>query len=1088
MRERLKTMFKKLRKEHFYLAGITVFVSLFSTILDSYLMYQTAIMEEKKRLIEMVQRESRVIEIMIRAEQDDDEILEQLKDIHTKMKHPGNTEFVLAKKEGGMIVFLLRHRHHDLYFETKKIPCEGSRAEPMRRALIGQSGATFALDYRGKMVLAAYEPVGGSVEWGVVIKRDLADVQNPFIRKGAITLALSLILVIVSVKIAFQFVVNPLVRRQKEIANGLAIQEEITRTILDSSVNGIISVDASGKINMVNPAVERLFGYENGQMIGMFLEELISGSLREKYSSSFFRYVQKSNEDNIVDNAIEVLVVRRDGTEFPVELSVGEAKIDENMVFVVNIVDISKRKQMEQELLTHRDHLQELVDKKTTELFLSNIRLQEAQSIAHIGNWDWNIQNGVLWWSDEVYRIYGDSFHRFGKTYESFLKRVHPEDRDNLNDSIQKALKGSPYDIVHRIALSSGEERYVREVGRVTFDNGNPIRMEGVVQDVTDVEQARQFQLILNKLLELSLKQLSLKKIMQKALALILSAPNLEILSKGAIFLMDGDTSELVMESQKGLDEHLLNICSRVSLGFCLCGRAAQKREVVFEPNLNSDHDVTHPGIEDHGHYCVPIMHGKRLLGVLNTYVVASHKRNPVEESLLKAIANALAMTIVRKQHEEDLKYAVVEALANASFVKDILLQLNQLGFDDQVAEKDVLTVFLQLIPQASRFRISGGGCVFSIQEQTLHKIAEEGVFGKSIPSEILINGSSYSTVQHFLEPNVVETVYPLFMPSEVKGEPGKWHLPIIKDDFRLLIVFPTGSTYNLQLGQRESDANRFKEDNQFLETAISILLAVLKEKRARAKLRDALQEAELARVVAEKANKAKSQFIANMSHELRTPLNVILGRGQGLERRTRRRTNWDDDIVMRYTNPILSNGRRLLELINNVLDLSKMEAGMWELNRSRVDLNVLVQTVCDELRSMAEDSPVEKLQFAPFLRPVLFHGDQEKLIQISSNLISNAIKYAGRGGVEVLLRVNDSEVDQMVSLMVRDHGMGIPDCQKENVFVSFKQGEHTKDGSGGTGLGLSICKKLVELHGGAIRLEDTPDGGATFIVDLPML
>ena len=138
--------------------------------------------------------------------------------------------------------------------------------------------------------------------------------------------------------------------------------------------------------------------------------------------------------------------------------------------------------------------LEEKVKERTAELeeaynsLLENeIRLNEAQKIAHLGNWDWNLVTDELYWSDEMYRIFGLDPLEFGATYDAFLNYVHPDDRDYVDNAVKEALNGKPYDIDYRIILADGEERIVHAQGEVIFDEKNiPVRIRGTVQDITE--------------------------------------------------------------------------------------------------------------------------------------------------------------------------------------------------------------------------------------------------------------------------------------------------------------------------------------------------------------------------------------------------------------------------------------------------------------------------------------------------------------------------------------------------------------------------------------------------------------------------
>jgi diguanylate cyclase (GGDEF)-like protein/PAS domain S-box-containing protein len=320
-----------------------------------------------------------------------------------------------------------------------------------------------------------------------------------------------------------------------------------------------------------------------------------------------------------------------------------------------------------------------------------NIRLIEqqdslikAQQISKIGSWDWDIINDTFSWSDEIYRIFGLAPQEFGATYEAFLTAVHPNDRENVKNEVNKALDDSSYEykVNHRVAHTDGKERFVQERGKVLRDaEGCPIRMIGTLRDITDRKIAEEQEaravssrIAISALLETGLEQLSLQKQLTIALDIILAVPWLGLLNKGSIFLFDKDTDHLIMSCQKNLSEYLIKSCARVLSGHCLCGRAAQSRKLVFSNCLDHRHETTYEGIQEHGHLCVPILSKGNLLGVINLYVPHGHVHIPEEEAFTSTMVNTLAGLIERRRMEEQI--AQTEERLRHSAYHDILTKL----------------------------------------------------------------------------------------------------------------------------------------------------------------------------------------------------------------------------------------------------------------------------------------------------------------------------------------------------------------------------------------------------------------------------
>jgi len=231
--------------------------------------------------------------------------------------------------------------------------------------------------------------------------------------------------------------------------------------------------------------------------------------------------------------------------------------------------------------------------------------------------------------------------------------------------------------------------------------------------------------------------------------------------------------------------------------------------------------------------------------------------------------------------------------------------------------------------------------------------------------------------------------------------------------------------------------------------------------------------------------NRLKSDFLATVSHELRTPLNSIIGFSDVLES-----IESLDEKQKRYVQNIKRSGRMLLEMINDILDLAKMESGKMELRLTEFKIDQAITTHCDMARPLTEKKNIDlECRIAPGLPPL--YQDQSKVQQILSNLLSNAIKFTPEGGRITVESRRGSE--QQLELIVSDTGVGIAEEEQVAVFEKFRQGSTvapsgdamTREYSG-TGLGLSIVKELCKLLGGEVKLESELGKGSTFTVYLP--
>jgi signal transduction histidine kinase len=239
--------------------------------------------------------------------------------------------------------------------------------------------------------------------------------------------------------------------------------------------------------------------------------------------------------------------------------------------------------------------------------------------------------------------------------------------------------------------------------------------------------------------------------------------------------------------------------------------------------------------------------------------------------------------------------------------------------------------------------------------------------------------------------------------------------------------------------------------------------------------------ELERAKVQAEKANESKSEFLANMSHELRTPMHAVLSFAEfgNSESVTASR-----EELRKYFEKIENSGKRLLLLLNNLLDIAKLESGKMNFNIRKNNIELPLNSVISEVQKLLEDKKLT-IEIKKSEDKMVAYFDQEKIVQVFYNLISNAIKFS-KPMTKIVIDLRYTEEKSFLVVSVEDKGIGVPENELDNIFDKFIQSSKTKTGAGGTGLGLSICKEIIKGNKGDIWASNAEQGGAIFSFTLP--
>jgi PAS domain S-box-containing protein len=239
------------------------------------------------------------------------------------------------------------------------------------------------------------------------------------------------------------------------------------------------------------------------------------------------------------------------------------------------------------------------------------------------------------------------------------------------------------------------------------------------------------------------------------------------------------------------------------------------------------------------------------------------------------------------------------------------------------------------------------------------------------------------------------------------------------------------------------------------------------------------IAEQETKVIAAENANKLKSAFLANMSHELRTPLHGILSYARFGQQKIETAPLAK---IKSFFDEIYESGSRLITLLNDLLDLSKLEAGKVEYSMEKASLSSVVESVISETKAFADEKGI-KVKITSLLHKFGSTFDENRMMQVFRNLITNAIKFSHPG---TTVKVEMEETEGCLRCRVVNQGVDIPTGELETIFDKFVQSSKTRTGAGGTGLGLAICKEIIRAHQGKIWAETISDGATVFVVEIP--
>ncbi|MEP6658248.1 MAG: GAF domain-containing protein, partial [Betaproteobacteria bacterium] len=538
--------------------------------------------------------------------------------------------------------------------------------------------------------------------------------------------------------------------------------------------------------------------------------------------------------------------------------------------------------------------------------------------------------------------------------------------------------------------------------------------------------------------------------------------------SAASMYLTDGDMLRHL--TSRGPSPDLVTNVDTIPINRdSISGRALLERQTIQVRDLQaegSEYPLSHDLAKRFDHRTVVVTPLYREGKPFGTILLRRHDVRPFSDreiGLLRTFGDQAAIALENVRLFNETKEALEQQTATAEVLKTISRTTFELE-----------PVLETLIENATRLCKAEKGFVFIREGESYNVTAHHGALPEQIEFQRLhpvlpgygtLVGRTASTRQ------IVHI-------EDAKNDPTyTWSEAQVALGFRTLLGVPMlreGEPIGVVAMWREEVRPFSPRDMQLVATFADQAVIAIENVRLFREIQDKSRQLEI-------ANKHKSEFLANMSHELRTPLNAIIGFSEVLLERLFGELNDKQDD---YLKDIHSSGRHLLNLINDILDLSKVEAGRMELEVSTFDLSTAIANAMTLVRERAQRHSIALgVNVAPQLGEIV--ADERKVKQILLNLLSNAVKFTPDGGrIDVSAR---RDADNVV-IAVHDTGIGIAAEDQEAVFEEFRQvGRNYTNKQEGTGLGLALTRRFVELHGGTIRVESEPGKGSTFTFTLPL-
>ena len=879
---------------------------------------------------------------------------------------------------------------------------------------------------------------------------------------------------------------------------------------VEQSPVSIVITDIDGNIEYANPEACKTTGYSLPELMGSNPRVLKSGETSSNDYQELWDTISKGNYwKGIFHN-------KRKNGELYWESSQISPIVDNNGK-IINYLAIK-------EDITEQKRIQEELKERETEL---NI----AQKIANMGSWNMNLKTNKMSWSENYYQMLGLEGLQDNISSDYFFKILHPDDAHLIDDMLDEMLRTKQqvsYDI--RILMPGNQVKWMQNNIVPIFEGNNLVMLKGVNIDITEkklaeekvIQQNERLTAIINAIPDLIFitdQHGTYLEYFKSHLSDMLIFPEEKLIGTNMKDIFDRETSALHLEKtqeclakqqlityeysllQKDtrfyFEARLVPLANHNVLRFVrdftykqlknnelrnLSLAIEQSPVSIIITDLDANIQYINPSFITTSGYSA-----EEILGRNTSSLKSGLTEKEVYTDLWNTITKGLSWKgeWINKRKNGELYW---ESISITPIYDDLGTLINYLAVKQDISERKKAEKEIQDLNATLEKKI----------EERTNQLAEINVSLKKEIEERKVIAEALEIKTEELE-NFFNVTLDLLSIADTQGNfirvNKAWEniLGYSTSDLEKRQLFEFVHPDDLEITLKAiremteqhpilNFINRYKTKDgsyRFIEWRSSpsgkLIYSAARDITER-KLAE--EETQKARLDAEQANMAKSEFLSRMSHELRTPMNSILGFAQLLEMGELNASQ------RKGVNHIMKSGKHLLDLINEVLDISRIESGRLSLSLEPVQLNKLIAEMTDIVKLQAAERKIEILLVHSEDNKLFVKSDRQRLKQVILNLLNNATKY-NRDGGSIFIRI-EQQPDGMVRISVTDTGYGIAPESIPKLFTPFERIGAEKTSTEGTGLGLSVVKKLMEVMGGNYGVESFPDKGSTFWIEMP--